>query len=184
MSSLAHRSFQVHSLSRHDLPHIEQNIRRHCDIQHLEELSTSNGSNEGTKMETSNVVTSWFLVVGLWKDKLGLAATSELPEIKWKLSIAQLLEFVNTAVGYLQLVSAYELVKIFSVPQPDKSYAYLLCWVMLLGQMSNSKLREEGAPRLPKAVLTTYLAVRENYLLHNPVRMSIASIVCQLTGVI
>lgn len=61
----------------------------------------------------------------------------------------------------MQITALHELIASFDYDDP--SYAYLMCWGMFVGQVFG-------------VVLSAYLWVRENYLLHNPVRMTMSAI--------
>jgi len=63
----------------------------------------------------------------------------------------------------VQVTALYELIASFG-PSDDYSYAYLMAWGLFIGQSI-------------EVLLSAYLWVRENYILHNPVRFTISAIV-------
>ena len=70
-------------------------------------------------------------------------------------------------IGFLQIVSLYEIINsVGDTSNPSKAYPYLMCCGLFLGQLS-------------EIFLQAYTWTRENYLLHNPVRFAMASIVCR-----
>ncbi|KLT42676.1 P-loop containing nucleoside triphosphate hydrolase protein [Cutaneotrichosporon oleaginosum] len=79
----------------------------------------------------------------------------------WTIFITFALETLNVFVNYIQITAIHEVVAHFE--SDDPAYSYLMCWGMLVGQVLG-------------VTLSAYLWVRENYLLHNPVRMTMSSI--------
>ncbi|BEI85636.1 hypothetical protein CcaverHIS002_0510370 [Cutaneotrichosporon cavernicola] len=75
--------------------------------------------------------------------------------------ITFVLETANVFINYIQITATYEFIEDFG--NPDPAYLYLMCWGMLVGQVLG-------------VTLSAYLWVRENYLLHNPVRMTMSAI--------
>ena len=64
----------------------------------------------------------------------------------------------------MQIAALRELIASFKHPTDDYSYSYLMCWGLFFGQVV-------------EVLLSAYLWVRENYILHNPVRMTLSAIV-------
>jgi hypothetical protein len=83
-------------------------------------------------------------------------------------------EAIPQFFGLLQLVALRELIDSFADgPDGDKSYAYLMCSLLLLGQAAEG---ESVAQTTLTAVFVQSICwVREHYLLHLPVRMVLAS---------
>jgi hypothetical protein len=101
------------------------------------------------------------LVKTLWTGRGWTIFISEL-ECVGKLTPAFALETLNVFVNYIQITAIHEVVANFD--NDDPAYSYLMCWGMLVGQVLG-------------VTLSAYLWVRENYLLHNPVRMTMSAIV-------
>ncbi|ORY26307.1 P-loop containing nucleoside triphosphate hydrolase protein [Naematelia encephala] len=126
------------------------------DLPHLEEKIRKYGEEralpEGQiRLGVTPHITPWSLVRAVWK---GRGST---------VFLSLILEVIKTAFSYLQVVAQHEIIQSFSQPQgSDKSYAYLMCWGLFFGQAV-------------EVLLGAYLNVRENYLLHLPVRMTLAS---------
>ena len=116
------------------------------------------------------------------------------------LNTALILDAVRTGFSYLQIASMYEIIQTFNQPPgSDKSYARLMCWGLFFGQTVEGEYIPSSQPpsmylptlmNSPFSVLfmvgfstrhenirLNLLRVRENYLLHLPSRMTLASIV-------
>lgn len=72
------------------------------------------------------------------------------------------METLNTVVSFIQITALHEIIVSFGT-NDDKAYAYLMCWGLFVGQAT-------------EVLLSGYLWVRENYVLHNPVRMALSAL--------
>ncbi|ODN72751.1 hypothetical protein L202_08188 [Cryptococcus amylolentus CBS 6039] len=74
-----------------------------------------------------------------------------------------ILETTRNIISFVQIAAMHEIIQSFNEPSgSDKSYTYLMCWGLFFGQTVN-------------VLLSAYCSVRENYMLHTPVRMSIST---------
>lgn len=72
------------------------------------------------------------------------------------------LETLNTVISFVQVTALHEIIVSFGETGDDKAYPYLMCWGLFVGQAT-------------EVLLSAYLWVRENYILHNPVRMGLSA---------
>lgn len=97
----------------------------------------------------------------------------------------------------------HEIIETFKQPPgADKSYAYLMCWGLFLGQAIEGEWTVlnrvlwltwcSHAIRVQQvrpfsivwcSAIIDGSSVRENYLLHQPIRMTLATLVCFLQSV-
>lgn len=103
-------------------------------------------------------ISSMGLVKALWS---GRGWAIFLSESCHSTNPAFALETLNTVISFVQVAALFELIKSFGTSD-DKAYPYLLCWGLFLGQAV-------------EVLLSAYLWVRENYVLHNPVRMALSA---------
>lgn len=93
-------------------------------------------------------------------------------------------ETIVTCFSYLQIYSMHEIIAVFDKPQPDdgdRAYARLMCWGLFIGQTTECVLSAYSwSVSLPMYGKTAHCRSRENYLLHIPVKMSVASLVSPL----
>ncbi|ORX40310.1 hypothetical protein BD324DRAFT_607321 [Kockovaella imperatae] len=153
---LAKRSMQVVQLSRTDLPHLEQYVRQSGFSYMMWNVDSKEGQvklGDGpVKKAPPPKWTEWTLLKATWSGR-GSVIFSSL-----------ILDGIRTAFSYVQIASMHEIINTFQEPAgSDKSYARLMCWGLFLGQTI-------------EVLLGSYLWVRENYLLHLPTRMTLASI--------
>ncbi|OXB35182.1 ATP-dependent bile acid transporter [Cryptococcus neoformans] len=155
IAPLAIRSAHVASLHQSDLPILEDETRNSG----VYETAFASNSASQTKliglkrMVGSKTTTSWQLVKTLW---VGMG---------WTVFISFVLETTRNLISFIQIAALHEIIQSFKQsPGEDKSYAYLMCWAMFFGQTV-------------EVLLSAYCCVRENYMLHIPVRMNISSII-------
>ncbi|KIY31831.1 hypothetical protein I305_05795 [Cryptococcus gattii E566] len=155
IAPLAIRSAHVASLHQSDLPILEDETR---NSGMYEAFFTSNSTSQtkvtGLKlMARSKTITSWQLFKTLWADR------------GWIVFISFVLETTRNLISFIPIAALHEIIQSFNqIPGEGKSYAYLMCWAMFFGQTV-------------EVLLSAYCCVRENYMLHIPVRMSISSII-------
>ncbi|WVQ79444.1 hypothetical protein IAT38_001542 [Cryptococcus sp. DSM 104549] len=148
IAPLARRLIQVPALTQANLPLLERSSRDSGV-----NATVTYEKNEDGVMVRTETVTSWKLIKALWRGR----GTSVL--------ISLVLEVTRNVISFLQIAALYEVIQSFNQPAgSDKSYACLMCWAMFLGEAAD-------------VLLSAYCAVRENYMLHMPVRMAVASIV-------
>ncbi|WRT66672.1 uncharacterized protein IL334_003632 [Kwoniella shivajii] len=146
IANLAHRSMQVESLAQNDLPLLEEKTRNSGIREDV-----FSAENKGKEAIRTDKVTTWTLVMAMWRGK----GTTVF--------ITFLLEFIRNLISFIQIAAMHELIQTFKDPKgSDKSYAYLMCWGLLGGQTFD-------------VLLSSYLNVRENYMLHIPIRMNLSS---------
>nr|XP_018262736.1 uncharacterized protein I303_04216 [Kwoniella dejecticola CBS 10117]OBR84894.1 hypothetical protein I303_04216 [Kwoniella dejecticola CBS 10117] len=146
IGNLAYRSMQVESLAQSDLPLLEEKTRNSG----IRETVFSS-DNKDVEIVHSNTVTGWALVKSMWRGK-GRAVL-----------ITFVLEAIRNLISFIQIAAVHEIIESFKEPEgSDKSYAYLMCWGLFAGQAF-------------EVLLAAYLCVRENYLLHIPIRMNLSS---------
>ncbi|WVO18186.1 hypothetical protein L204_105890 [Cryptococcus depauperatus] len=147
MTPLARLSINVDSLSQSDLPVMEEHIRNSS----IREYAFSDSPKNSELDPCHEVVTNWMLVKSLWAGKGTIIV------------LTFFLEVIRNFVSFLQIAALHEVLQSFNQPYgSDKSYAYLMCWGMFAGQAV-------------EALLSAYCGVRENYLLHVPIKMTLAS---------
>ncbi|KAE8539170.1 hypothetical protein D1P53_004260 [Cryptococcus gattii VGV] len=155
IAPLAIRSAHVASLHQSDLPILEDETRNSGVY---ETFFTSNSTSQtkvtGLKrMVRSKTITSWQLVKTLWADR------------GWIVFISFVLETTRNLISFIPIAALHEIIQSFNqIPGEGKSYAYVMCWAMFFGQTV-------------EVLLSAYCCVRENYMLHIPIRMSISSII-------
>ncbi|WVQ77878.1 hypothetical protein IAR50_007581 [Cryptococcus sp. DSM 104548] len=146
MAPLAIRSAYVDSLQQSDLPILEDRTRNSG----IRDSVFSADIKEEPFM-TENNVGSWQLVKILWAGK------------SWTVFISFVLETTRNIISFVQIAAMHEIIDSFNQPAgSEKSYAYLMCWGLFFGQIMD-------------VLLSAYCCVRENYMLHIPVRMSLSS---------
>jgi hypothetical protein len=101
------------------------------------------------------------------------------------------LETLNTVLSFVGVTALHEIIASFG-KSDDLSYAYLMCWGLFLGQCVEGGWNPPKRTADPSVLLSAYLwfvsdrprtltyRVRENYILHNPVRMTLSAIVSGL----
>ncbi|EIW65943.1 hypothetical protein TREMEDRAFT_35758 [Tremella mesenterica DSM 1558] len=134
---LMRRSMSVDKLSLSDLPELEEKIRiSGQDVQ----------ISKRKALEVNEKVTNWSLLQAVWTGRIHVILFSLF------------LETLKTSVSFLSVVATHEIIQSFNQPfGSDKSYAYLMCWLLAAGQAVECN-------------------VRENYLLHLPIRMTLSSL--------
>ncbi|ODO08343.1 ATP-dependent bile acid transporter [Cryptococcus wingfieldii CBS 7118] len=146
MAPLAVRSAYVDSLQQSDLPMLEDRTRN-SGI----DDSVFSADRKDEAFIPENKIGSWQLVKLLWAGK------------GWTVFISFALETTRNLISFIQIAAMHEIIDSFNQPAgSDKSYAYLMCWALFFGQVIN-------------VLLSAYCCVRENYMLHVPVRMSLSS---------
>ncbi|WVF71138.1 hypothetical protein IAT40_005935 [Kwoniella sp. CBS 6097] len=146
IASLAFRSMKVDSLSQSDLPLMDEKTRN-SSIRETA-FSSDNKDSEAVRVDK---VTSWAVVKTLWHGREAVVIVSFV------------LETTRNLISFIQIAAMREIIDSFKAPTgSDKSYAYLMCWGLLFGQSV-------------EALLSAYCCVRENYMLHVPIRMTLAS---------
>ncbi|WWC94460.1 hypothetical protein V866_001306 [Kwoniella sp. B9012] len=147
IGNLAYTSMKVESLVQDDLPLLEEKTRNSGITENV--FSTD----DKTKAHlNTHKVTGWDLVKSMWRGK-GTAVF-----------ITAALEIFRNLVSFVQIAAMHEIIQSFKDPkESDKSYAHLMCWALLVGQAF-------------EVLLSAYLCVRENYLLHIPIRMNLSSL--------
>ncbi|RXK39910.1 hypothetical protein M231_02844 [Tremella mesenterica] len=137
MSGLMRRSMSVDKLSLSGLPELEEKIRiSGQDVQ----------ISKRKALEVNEKVTNWSLLQAVWTGRVHVILFSLF------------LETLKTSVSFLSVVATHEIIQSFNQPfGSDKSYAYLMCWLLAAGQAVECN-------------------VRENYLLHLPIRMTLSSL--------
>ncbi|WVR06775.1 hypothetical protein IAU60_003810 [Kwoniella sp. DSM 27419] len=130
---------------------------KQSDLPHMEEQTRNSGVRESVvaddhdRARRPTPVTQWQLVKALWSGKGAIVLVSLT------------LEIFKTGIGFIQLAAMREIIESFKQPPgSDKSYARLMCWGLLFGQSV-------------EVLMSAYLNVRENYMLHIPIRMNLAS---------
>ncbi|WWD17007.1 hypothetical protein CI109_101443 [Kwoniella shandongensis] len=138
MAPLFRTSMRKESISQTDLPLIEERTRKSF-IQ--ETIHSGHGG--------SKKVTHWELLRTLWVGRITIILT------------VLFLRIIRNIFSFAQIAAIHEIIQSFQDPSgSDKSYAYLMCWAMLFGQMV-------------EVLLSANTAVQENYMLHIPVRMTL-----------
>ncbi|OCF43038.1 hypothetical protein I317_03131 [Kwoniella heveanensis CBS 569] len=146
IASLAFRSMKVDSLSQSDLPLLEEKTRNSS----IRETAFSSSHKDSQAVQIDKV-TSWSVVKTLWHGKGTIVL------------ISFVLETTRNLFSFVQIAAMREIIDSFKAPTgSDKSYAYLMCWGLLFGQSV-------------EALMSAYCCVRENYMLHVPIRMTLAS---------
>ncbi|WVW84262.1 hypothetical protein I302_106292 [Kwoniella bestiolae CBS 10118] len=147
IGKLGFRSMKVESLSQDDLPLLEERTRNSGITENV--FSSDDKSKVNLRTHT---VTGWDLVKSMWRGK-GTAVF-----------VTAALEIVRNLISFVQIIAMHEIIESFKEPYgSDKSYANLMCWGLLVGQAF-------------EVLLSAYLCVRENYLLHIPIRMNLSSL--------
>nr|XP_019007523.1 uncharacterized protein I206_07785 [Kwoniella pini CBS 10737]OCF46304.1 hypothetical protein I206_07785 [Kwoniella pini CBS 10737] len=125
------------------------------DLPLLEEKTRNSGmrdnvfssDNKDVEIIHSDKITGWTLVKSMWRGK-GKAVL-----------ITFILEIIRNLISFIQIAAMHEIIESFKDPKgSDKSYAYLMCWGLFAGQ-----------------AFEVICSVRENYLLHIPIRMNLSS---------
>ncbi|WOO83211.1 ATP-dependent bile acid permease [Vanrija pseudolonga] len=126
-----------------------------ADIPMMEEWVRNSGDeylrNVGPRGHDFTAYSSIGLIKALWIGR------------EWPIIITFFLETLNTVISFVQVAALREVIGWFGTGQ-DTSYAYVMCWGLFLGQAL-------------EVMLSGYLWVRENYILHNPVRMTLLAII-------
>ncbi|ORX35588.1 hypothetical protein BD324DRAFT_682363 [Kockovaella imperatae] len=144
---LAKTSITKSRLLMSDLPQIEQRIRNDGA-----ERIISRAPGRIALPTGDDKITRWQLIKLVWGGR-GLTVT-----------ITLLFESLVVVLGFLQAVSLYEIINSMDDPtRKTKAYPYLMCWALFLSQTS-------------ECFLQAYSWTRENFLLHNPVRFTMASL--------
>ncbi|ODO08357.1 ATP-dependent bile acid transporter [Cryptococcus wingfieldii CBS 7118] len=162
MAPLAIRSAYVDSLQQSDLPLLDDRTRN-SGI----DSSIFSADNIRKSSIPASKVGSWQLVKTLWAGR-GLTVM-----------VSFILETTRNIISFVQIAAMHEIILSFNEPSgSDKSYAYLMCWGLFFGQTVNGESGvDEPWTRLTitAVLLSAYCSVRENYMLHTPVRMSIST---------
>ncbi|WVQ99735.1 hypothetical protein IAU59_006877 [Kwoniella sp. CBS 9459] len=146
IAGLAFRSMKVDSLAQSDLPLLEEKTRNSS----VRETAFSSENKSSETIQTDKV-TSWSVVRTLWHGRGAIVF------------ISFALETIRNLISFVQIAAMREIIDSFQAPPgSDKSYPYLMCWGLLFGQSV-------------EALLSAYCCVRENYMLHVPIRMTLAS---------
>ncbi|OCF60910.1 hypothetical protein L486_00554 [Kwoniella mangroviensis CBS 10435] len=147
IGNLAYTSMKVESLVQDDLPLLEERTRNSGITENVFSTDDKNKAHLNT-----HKVTGWDLVKSMWRGK-GTAVF-----------ITAALEIFRNLISFVQIAAMHEIIQSFKEPKgSDKSYAHLMCWGLLVGQAV-------------EVLLSSYLYVRENYLLHIPIRMNLSSL--------
>ncbi|ODN97956.1 hypothetical protein I350_07593 [Cryptococcus amylolentus CBS 6273] len=146
MAPLAIRSAYVDSLQQPDFPLLDDRTRNSG----IDSAIFSVDNIRKPSIPASKIG-SWQLVKTLWAGR-GLTVM-----------VSFILETTRNIISFVQIAAMHEIIQSFNEPSgSDKSYTYLMCWGLFFGQTVN-------------VLLSAYCSVRENYMLHTPVRMSIST---------
>ncbi|KAK8864683.1 hypothetical protein IAR55_001935 [Kwoniella newhampshirensis] len=146
IAPLARASMKKESLSQSDLPLIEEQTR-----DNFVPATMFSAEHKQDHLLPSGKVTNWTLLKTLWSGRGPIVF------------ITFILEMFRNLVSFVQIGAMHEIIQSFNQPPgSDKSHAYLMCWGLLFGQSV-------------EVLLAAYCAVRENYMLHIPVLMTVRS---------
>lgn len=155
------------------------------------QLETAISKSKSPKAPTFNRTLAWG-----WSRSCGLVGDGPSSSVgTWHSPLltqpAFALETLNTVLSFVGVTALHEIIASFG-KSDDLSYAYLMCWGLFLGQCVEGGWNPPKRTADPSVLLSAYLwfvsdrprkltyRVRENYILHNPVRMTLSAIVSGL----
>ena len=106
------------------------------DLPHLEDAVRSSGTDPRAYRQRSQdgVWTEFSLMRAAWAGRGGVILSSGWSAESW-LTAALALEGFHTAFSYVQIACMHELIIAQDTKSSDRSYAVLMCWGLLLGQV-------------------------------------------------
>jgi hypothetical protein len=198
MTPILRRSMKSASLVQDDIPFMDEYVRRGGSETYLQSVTQKRIRLEGEEgvppQANEDIMTSWKLVKTLYSGRglvIFLSKQISLPlRIRTDMQgfVALLVETMNTLFSYIKIIAMREIIGTFDHPDEDKSYAYLMCWGLFVGECLDCTYPNEREHNVEIKLFisstgfsSALAGCRENYLLHNPIRNSLAVLVSPCT---
>ncbi|EIW65942.1 hypothetical protein TREMEDRAFT_35671 [Tremella mesenterica DSM 1558] len=144
------KSMRVTSLALGDLPYLAQQQRRAG----FRATVYKHGNVRLDKEGNIEKITGWQVLKALYRGQT------------WNMLINVILEGLPQFFGYLVIFAQHELIQSFIPGERDKTYAYVLCGLLFVGQST-------------EVIISAFASVREHVFLHVPIRMTLSSLLFQ-----